>query len=307
MLAITLAFLMSAQVGTPPVRVQAPAAQQADFAEFIPKMLPYGTAEGVWQSGTLIHDGNLFAVLEDAMSQTLYGLSGKVHANGEVSGRLYPMEYATNAALNLPEFAVIGTVKLPSTGDGSISLVIYDPLEDIGYVFPHGYIEGVLTSGLRPMAKPGQPHTQNAESAGMSTPGQGGGNAVETAGITPRGQVISCPWRPGENAASELGSSEGLLRSGVVTCPFEPQVFATETKVGSMTQPGRLPSLNTSGKAKVSGAISVGSMGSIGQAPATSAKVEVKGATQVGSMGAAGFQSPQDEEGWLFARWTLLP
>lgn len=304
MLAITLAFLMTAQVGTPPVRVQAPAAAQADYAEFIPKMLPYGTAQGVWQSGTLIHDGNLFAVLEDAMHQTLYGLSGKVSANGDVSGRLYPMEYATNAALNLPEFAVIGTLKLPATGEGSISLVIYDPLEDIGYVFPHGYIEGVLTSGLRPMAKP---HSQNSETAAMTTPGQGGGSPAETVGIMPRGQVISCPWRPGENAAAELGSEEGLVRSGLVTCPFEPQVFATETKLGSMTQPGRLPSINTNVKAKVSGATNLGSMASIGQAPATSAKVEVKGATKVGPMSAAGFQTPAADEGKLFARWTLLP
>ena len=304
MLAITLAFLMSAQIGTPPVRVQAPASAQADYAEFIPKMLPYGTAQGVWQSGTLIHDGNLFAVLEDAMHQTLYALSGKVSANGDVSGRLYPMEYATNAALNLPEFAVIGTLKLPATGEGSISLVIYDPLEDIGYVFPHGYIEGVLTSGLRPMVKP---HSQNAETAAMTTPGQGGGSPAETVGIMPRGQVISCPWRPGENSAAELGSEEGLVRSGLVICPFEPQVFATETKLGSMTQPGRLPSINTNVKAKVSGATNLGSMASIGQAPAISAKVEVKGATKVGPMSAAGFQTPAADDGKLFARWTLLP
>jgi hypothetical protein len=305
MLAITLAFLMSAQVGTPPVRVQAPAAQAAEYAEFIPKMLPYGTAEGVWQSGTLIHDGNLFAVLEDAMSQTLYGLSGKVHANGEVSGRLYPMEYATNAALNLPEFAVIGTIKLPATGDGSISLVIYDPLEDIGYVFPHGYIEGVLTSGLRPMVKPGQPHTQNAETAGMSTPGQGSSSA-ETLGISPRGgTVISCPWRPGENSAAELGSEEGLSRSGLVTCPFEPQVSVTATSVGSMSKTGRGSSTNP--QVKLSGATSLGSMAKIGQGPATSAKVKVSGKTQVGQMGAAGFQSPAVDEGWMFARWVILP
>lgn len=307
MLAITLAFLMSAQVGTPPVRVQAPAAAQADYAEFIPKMLPYGTAEGVWQSGTLIHDGNLFAVLEDAMHQTLYGLSGKVSANGDVSGRLYPMEYATNAALNLPEFAVIGTLKLPKTGDGSISLVIYDPLEDIGYVFPHGYIEGVLTSGLRPMAKPGEPHTQSAETAAMTTPGHGGGSPAETVGISTRGQVISCPWRQGENTAAELGSEEGLVRSGLVTCPFEPQVFATETKLGTMTQPGRLPSINTSAKAKVSSKTNVGPMGSVSQGPAISTKAEVKGATKVGPMGAAGFKTAVEDEGWLFARWTLLP
>ena len=307
MLAITLAFLMSAQVGTPPVRVQAPAAQAAEYAEFIPKMLPYGTAQGVWQSGPLLHDGNLFAVLEDALHQTLYGLSGKVAANGDVSGRLYPMEYATNAALNLPEFAVIGTLKLPSTGDGSISLVIFDPLEDIGYVFPHGYIEGVLTSGLRPMSKPGEPNTQSAEMAGMSTPGHSGGNAAERAGISPRGQVISCPWRPGESVVAELGSDEGLVRSGLVICPFEPQVLATETtKLGTMTVPGRLPSLNKA-KAKIAGAVQLGSMGSVSQAPATSAKVEVKGATKVGPMGAAGFQTAQQEEGWLFARWTLLP
>jgi hypothetical protein len=304
MLAITLAFLMSAQVGTPPIRVQAPAAQQADFAEFIPKMVPYGTAQGVWQSGTLLHDGNLFAVLEDAMSQTLYGLSGKVSANGDVSGRLYPMEYATNAALNLPEFAVIGTIKLPATGDGSISLVIYDPLEDIGYVFPHGYIEGVLTSGLRPMAKPGQPNTQNVESAGMSTPGHSG-NSAETVGITPRGQIISCPWRPGENAAAELGSEEGLLRSGLVTCPYEPQVSSTATSLGSTAKTGQGPATNA--KVKVSGTTSLGSMAQISQAPTTSAKARVSSVTQVGSMGSAGYQSPAADEGWLFARWVILP
>lgn len=304
MLALSLTLLMAAQLGTPPIRAQLPPAEKAELAAFVPKFTPYGKAEGIWQTGTLLHDGYLNAVLTDATGQTLYGLVGKVEPNGEVNGRLYPMEYATNAALNLPQYAVIGKLELSQASAGTLSLVIYNPLEDVGYVFPHGYIEGVLTDGLRPVVKPGQPNSQSAEAAGMTTPGQGGSGAAETLGFQPRSQIISCPWVPDRNQAADMDHSAASLRgSGPIVCPFEPQtILKNKTSIGATPMVGHLPSASAKTQAT-----SIGKTPWMGHVVGSATKAEMSGATKVGTAGAAGFQSPQAEEGWLFARWNLLP
>jgi hypothetical protein len=282
MLAQSLALLISvAQVGTPPARSQPSASAQADVAAFVPKLVPYGTADGIWISATLLQDGYLNAVLEDALGQTIFGLIGKIGPNGEVHGRLYAMEVSTSAALALPQLEVQGKIVLPGAEAGSISLVIFNPLEDLGYVYPRGYIDGVLTSGLRPMTKPGQQGHQSVEMGQMQTPGHSQGSASERLGIQTRGDVISCPWAPGRNHAVDVDDSgQAVTRSGMIVCPFEPKTSVkSKTALGTMSKMGHAAASNT----KMSGAASAGTLGAAG-----------------------GISSPQMEQGWMFARWTLL-
>lgn len=286
MLAITLALLASAQLGTPPIRTQqapATAGAAAEFAAFVPKMDPNGSAQGVWMSGTLLQDGYLSATLVDSAQQPIYTLHAQVHATGSVSGKLVVLEYASNPALNLPEYSVVGDLKVPGgQRDGVLSLVIFNPLEDFGYVYPRGYIDGALIEGADRLAKPGQVHPQNAEMASKPKPAQGGSSAAETAGIQPQGQIISCPWAPEASNASEVApATHTLRRSGMIVCPFEPQVTVT-------------------------GVTSLGAVSAMGHSGASGVKIEV-GATALGSTSSAsGFQTPALKSGKMIARWTLL-
>jgi hypothetical protein len=287
MLAITLALLASAQLGTPPIRSQQPpavtasAAAGAQVAAFTPQFSPQGLATGIWTSGTLLQDGYLSATMVDADEQPIYTLTAQVHASGDVSGKLVVLEYASNPALNLPEFAVVGEVELPTAERaGKLALVIYNPLEDIGYVFPRGYIDGVLTEGAVRMVKPGQTQ-QNLGLGGMQAPGHGG-NAADRAGVQLRGQIISCPWAPESSQAAEMApAKQSVRRNGMIVCPFEPK---------------------TTVKAKTA----LGAASATGHAPVGSVKIEV-GATALGSTGAAsGHQAPTLKSGKMVARWTLL-
>jgi len=152
MLALPLALLIALPSPQPQEATADVFAAAQEVAHLTPALIPYGTASGAW---ALYEDGAMVALLEDADGRPLFALDARMSATGEISGDLHTLEYAGNPALVLPHLRVIGQAQIPAAGNGSFSLVIYNPLEDDGYVFPNGQITGVLTRRQGPMIQPG--------------------------------------------------------------------------------------------------------------------------------------------------------
>lgn len=305
MLALPFALmlpLVAPQIGPgvkPAVRPQNPAIAAAAELASGPSLalIPNGTAKGTWIAGTLYEDGLLVALLKDAAGRPLYALQAKLAGTGQVKGRLAVLEYASNPALSLPDFAVAGKAEIPAQGPGTFSLVIFNPMEDGFQVYPRGQIDGILLKGLRPVVKPGQISLSSAQQLApvvahgrvpIRQPGIVLAEATEVAAHVLRGGVIVCPHAPGVTLGSATSMGHVAQASGVgqvstmVVCPYE--------------SPAKLSGLSALGAAGAAGGHVLGG----------GSQLVVNGQTAMGSMGHAAFTAPAEGEGVVAARWYLL-
>ena len=216
----------------PPLQVPRAAAQE--IAPQILSLVPYGSAAGTWIKTSPSENGVLIALLEDAAGQPLFVLDALMSPTNQIVGRLLALDYAGNPALSLPAFGVVGQARFPAEGPGSFSLVIYNPLEDFGYVYPHGQIEGVLQHGLRLMSKPGQGTSSLSVQSADTQAGEFRWRlgAAATEGVPLRGPTLA-PQGPNlvsiASATSVGPMGLPLGRSpatSVIVCPWEPSAGA---------------------------------------------------------------------------------